>query len=54
MIVYVILDNLEHGRLIGIWSSEEAAREWLCEQVKSGSWTPGEAASVSIESWMVA
>ena len=53
MVVYVGLDLLDHKRLIGIWSSEEKAREWLRNEVESGSWTEGEADSVLVEAWEV-
>ena len=53
MVVYVVLDLLDHERLIGIWSSEEKARGWLRGEVERGSWTEEEADSVSIEAWEV-
>jgi len=51
--VWVMLDLSDNERLIGIWSTEEKALNWLRREVERGAWTEAEASNVSIELWEV-
>ena len=54
MIVYLIMNRSWNDEVVGVYSSEEKAREWLENKaVQEWGWTPGEARAAAIEPWPV-
>lgn len=53
MTVYILMDAWRK-EVFAVFSSEEKARKWLeTKAVQEWGWTPGEAASATIEPWPV-
>lgn len=53
MTVYLLMDAWKN-EVFAVFSSEQKARRWLeTKAVQEWGWTPGEAASATIEPWPV-
>jgi len=54
MTVYLIFDTVPiHREVVGVFSTEQKAREWLDRAYDDFGWTYGEVSSAIIEPWVV-